>query len=484
MKLCEATASEEILEVLARRCWHLDHDRAECPLDKLVTVQSVAEQLTETPESVGDWQHDLNRGLNETMQLVRERGSETLQPPRRWWWTWVETSLQDPRPKLIAVGVGPRLDTETVRERRLDEAQEWSEYPPLLLSVEEVHTAWCGLPEPRPPHPLEALVRAWQKRPRRVDLHQRVDPILPTIRVSEAVARTRGRIFGGLVPQDHEPTLPLFPEAAEAAASILADVPLLALSDATGAPVTARGRGAELSLATLVRGMTLVGLDDREYGIVEIAPSVRDMRDALWPNGWERRHDWPRLRQALRESRDRFIPLPGGAEWWPMVATYLPGSDAHLDETMILAVTVPPGAAAGTPIDTRRLAQLRPHSGGAYRAYIAVHSLAWQPGVTRVPTRDGPTVWTGEATRYPILTRQDRRDIVFGVGDTSNRTHAQVDEPFEVLVEAGDVYIPDRNAFDPKRHVRGWRVIPKVATSAVKAWLAKQEGGNRRNRGR
>lgn len=167
MKLCEATASEEILEVLARRCWHLDHDRAECPLDKLVTVQGVAEQLTETPESVGDWQHDLNRGLNETMQLVRERGSETLQPPRRWWWTWVETSLQDPRPKLIAVGVGPRLDTETVRERRLDEAQEWSEYPPLLLSVEEVHATWCDLPESRPPHPLEKLVRAWQKAQRR-----------------------------------------------------------------------------------------------------------------------------------------------------------------------------------------------------------------------------------------------------------------------------------------------------------------------------
>ena len=164
-----------------------------------------------------------------------------------------------------------------------------------------------------------------------------------------------------------------------------------------------------------------------------MAPSVRDMRDALWPNGWERRHDWPRLRQALRESRDRFIPLPGGAEWWPMVATYLLGKDAHLDATMVLAVTVPLGAAAGTPIDTRRLAQLRPHSGGAYRAYIAVHSLAWQPGVTRVKTRGGHTVWTGNVTRHPILTRQDRRDIVFGVGDTSSRTHAQMDEPFDVL---------------------------------------------------
>ncbi len=166
------------------------------------------------------------------------------------------------------------------------------------------------------------------------------------------------------------------------------------------------------------------------------------------------------------------------------MATYLPGKDAHLDATMVLAVTVPPGAAAGTPIDTRRLAQLRPHSGGAYRAYIAVHSPAWQPGLTRVRTQDGHRVWTGDVTRYPVLTRQNRRDIVFGVGDTSNRTHAQMDEPFEVLAEAGDIYIPDRNAFDPKRHVHGWRVIPKVAVKVVKTWLAKREGGNRRNRGR
>ena len=89
---------------------------------------------------------------------------------------------------------------------------------------------------------------------------------------------------------------------------------------------------------------------------------------------------------------------------------------------------------------------------------------------------------TGNVTRYPILTQQDRWDIVFGVGDTSNRTHAQMDQPFEVLAEAGDIYIPDRNAFDPKRHMRGWRMAPEVATNAVKVWLAKREGGNRRNR--
>ncbi len=328
MKLREATTSEEILEVLSRRCWHQDHDGEECPGEMIPTPLDLADYLIEVSGG-----NPLGPALG--LQLAHAPGPE----PWLVLWSWVRPVLSDMEREELEMRLrdlegesGRVAEREAARLRHYLKGIDRSQGEPLVgtviqregesygpLGVAQVHAAWCGLPAPRPPHPLTTLVRTWQKRPRRVDLHRRVDPILPTIRVSEPVERTRGRIFGGLVPQEHEATLPLFPEVEEATASVLADVPLLALSDATGAPVSARGRGAELSLATLVRGMTLVGLEEREYGIVEIAPSVRDMRDALWPNGWERRYDWPRLRQALRESRDRFIPLPGGRSgglWW------------------------------------------------------------------------------------------------------------------------------------------------------------------------
>ena len=81
-------------------------------------------------------------------------------------------------------------------------------------------------------------------------------------------------------------------------------------------------------------------------------------------------------------------------------------------------------------------------------------------------------VWAGDPRRYPILSRQDRHDIVFGAGAV-RRDDAEVNGPFERLERLGEIWIQDRQAFDP---VRGWRVIPRVAIEVVRGWIAKQTG--------
>ncbi|MCY4353514.1 MAG: hypothetical protein OXC09_01835 [Truepera sp.] len=52
MTLCEATTSEEILEVLSRRCWHLDHDGDECSDEMIPTPRNLADYLIEVSGAI------------------------------------------------------------------------------------------------------------------------------------------------------------------------------------------------------------------------------------------------------------------------------------------------------------------------------------------------------------------------------------------------------------------------------------------------
>ena len=59
--------------------------------------------------------------------------------------------------------------------------------------------------------------------------------------------------------------------------------------------------------------------------------------------------------------------------------------------------------------------RLSVESAPRWRAYIAAHSVAWQPGTTRVPVpRTGRFVWTRNLATYPVLTLNDRRRFAFG----------------------------------------------------------------------
>ena len=357
MRLCEATTPEEILEVLARRCWHQDHDGDGCPDEMIPTLQDLADHLQ--IEAVG--------AAPPTLDDLAGRLVESGAQHPLWAWSRTTPVLSDTERRELE---------ERLRELHQDRTENATraakqlriyldgidQIPPLMataitrrgihgpLSVSQVHATWCGLPEPRPTHPLSRPVRAWQMRPVEVERNRHPRPIFPSMSIGEAVERTRGRIFGGLIPAARtEAELPLFPDAAPRPQSILDGVPLLALSDATGTPVTARGRGAPLDLAVPVEAILAVRPEDWRHTTVRIVLSIKELRDGLFPNGWERRRDWPRLQEVLRNLNTRYIPWRGEGEWYPLTLRGLPHRDADLDELVLLDLALPRERGVGDP---------------------------------------------------------------------------------------------------------------------------------------
>ena len=183
--------------------------------------------------------------------------------------------------------------------------------------VLDIFRLWRETPEDlRGEFPLLPIIGAWQNRPREVELERRRDRrILPRIVASgDPPEREAGMLFGGL----HEgrsveaPELPLWPDVAPAKR-----VPLLDLVDAAGLPVMTEGRGAPLPLRLFVRALASVRLEHRRLVAVRIAPTLRELCDGLFPNGWRKGKDWPRLRDALLHARDYAIPRRTGL-WFPV----------------------------------------------------------------------------------------------------------------------------------------------------------------------
>ena len=253
-------------------------------------------------------------------------------------------------------------------------------------------------------------------------------------------------------------------------------VALLELSDWRGVPTMSRGRGAPLDLRLAVSACILTPHAARAAR-GRIVATVRELRDFLFPNGWERRRDWPRIREALYRARDYVIPDERGGKWLPFALRYEPGLTAGLTEAVVIDVELPPGTVDGPPIDRHELARLGVRSAPEFRAYLAAHSLCWRPGTTRVPiSRSGDRwAWARDIDAYPVLTAADRRRLAFGVQDRGKRTRAVIDGPWD-RVEG--IAVIDREAVDRAGRL-GWRIVPETVAAKIST-----EDANRIPRGR
>ena len=110
--------------------------------------------------------------------------------------------------------------------------------------------------------------------------------------------------------------------------------------------------------------------------------------------------------------------------------------------------------------------QLGVESAPRYRAYLAVHSLNWQKGLTRVPVDKGRGQWRWamNVNKYPVLLLDERRRLAFGEGDRKHRTTAEIDAAFENLP---GLIVADKHAKDARSGVVGWRVIPVETVDAT-----------------
>ena len=211
-----------------------------------------------------------------------------------------------------------------------------------------------------------------------------------------------------------------------------------------------------------------------------LAVTVRELRDFLFPHGWKRWRDWPRIRDALFRARDYVIPGPFLLEgrrvgnWLPFALRGEPGDDAGLDDLVLIDVELPPGSGHGPVIDRRELARLGVDSAPRFRAYIAAHSVAWRPGVTRRrhPRNRSIHLWSSDPGNYPVLTAEDRDRLAFGNVDRRRKEgRSKADGYWEDLP---GVEILTRKASTPDGG-RGWLVVPAKAAAAIRARRSERE---------
>ena len=303
------------------------------------------------------------------------------------------------------------------------------------------------------------------EEPPEVCPERRIDPILPVVvgAVKEAPEREAGRLaFGGIIEERKSlpAQLPLLPAPGGPR------VPLLELSDWRGVPTMARGRGAPLDLRLAVGACILTPHVARAVR-GRLVVTVRELRDFLFPHGWKRRRDWPRIRDALYRARDYVLPH-GRGNWLPFALRREPGEAAALDDLILIDVELPPGAGHGPVIDRHELAQLGVVSAPRFRAYIAAHSVSWRPGVTRRPHPRNRRfhMWSSDPANYPVLTAADRDRLAFGNVDRGRKEgRSKADDYWEDLP---GVEILTRKASTPDGG-RGWLVVPEEAAAAIRA---------------
>ena len=438
--LLEAQTSTEILSTMARGIWRNDGMSGQAPsFSGAELAEALHANLIETENILR-----ANERLN-ALPLLRAActGGFQLSIPKDG--ASNEQPQADIRPELEILWhvVGAQDDRE---------------------SLEGLHARWAELMPPRPPHPFIPLVRGWLERPVEVVPEVRKDRrIVPVITAGETnAARLRGLQLGRVI-RETDAKLPLFPKD-----NACPRAPIIELVDNAGFPIKSRGRGAALALRFAVRTVLAVSPRDRRNNLVRIALTVKELRDGLFPHGWERKRDWQRLRKAMLDARDYGILVDGGRNiWFPWFVRQLPSlEEPRLEDLVVIDLALPSGSSTGPIIDLPTLDDLGVNSSPRYRAYIAAHSIAWIQGITRVPNPQSKRWnWSREISRYPLLTRQDRRRLAFSERDEGNRTREQVDAAFKQLP---GLVVMDEHAVDAETSRRGWRILPMDAANAVK----------------
>ena len=287
-----------------------------------------------------------------------------------------------------------------------------------------------------------------------VEPHYRKDTrILPAIQKSSHPARTAGERFGGIHNGRtiKEQELLFFQRLTEDV-----PVPLLDIVDANGTPIKTHNGVVPLEQRLFIRTLSSVAVDERENSVLRMAVTLRELRDGMFPHGWHRRNQWPRLRHALTNLNQYAFPYAGNL-WFPVALRSMP-ENPQMEDIILLDISYPEGAKTGPIIDLVHLDSLAMRSAAEYRAYIGVHSLLWVPGRTRrpVPRAKGRFGWAKEIDMYPILTRKHRRKIAYGFSDKKHRTKSEIDGPFTNIK---GIKVVDLKARNPKTGEIGWRIV-------------------------
>ena len=283
-----------------------------------------------------------------------------------------------------------------------------------------------------------------------VTLEKALIPPAPSIRIVEA-------------PKDRLPDVPpaqperqlLLPAMSPPDRPTIGTAPWLELFDRLGGQSMQRGTGAPPALRLWIEALAWASPAARNGRLGAIPLTVRDLRDALWPNGWNRGKQLPGLIRACQQINSLgWIRIPElRSRYAPVLFRQWPDYDARLTDTVLLEVQLPSvvGAGAGAAFDRPTLRILGLRSAPEYRAYLGLIDL-WD----RYGRRGG----TAPGRFLPALEPAQRRRLVFGDDSTAStastlRTRQQdADRAIENLDAQGVIEL--RPASDDPRK---WRMI-------------------------
>ena len=252
-----------------------------------------------------------------------------------------------------------------------------------LLGTERIHVLWSEACKHAVDlcHPFAPLVDAWQRQPPPAEWDSCEYPVLD---------RTLAARAGGLRPlvvANDPRQLPLSMTGGSESRQLCLgfeqpepDVPVLPLVafDRHGGVSMTSGSGAAHAIRLYVEALLAVPPDRRneEYPI-PLRAKLRDVVAGLWPRGWQRGRDWPRLLAGLDELRRLGFEWEHGGTggvWFAVTVRSVPREDAALDDLMQFDVQLPPGSGPGPLVAREHLRLLGLDSAPAYRLYL---SLCW-----------------------------------------------------------------------------------------------------------
>lgn len=239
------------------------------------------------------------------------------------------------------------------------------------------------------------LSSAVESSPQTVDQDTRPSAILPHAARRARLHKTETLVLSYEPTGPVARTLPMIPDANET--SIVPALPIELYSRLGGRPESP-GQGAPAELRLFFEALMAVGLSDRNPDRAAILRvSLRTLTAWLWPGGWQRGRDLPRLQRALIELDSLRI------EWerrlWRLVGVdALPTSTTRLDDDLTFRICHLPGSDRGPMVDRERLRRYGLISAPLWRSYLRLVYL-WDAAKTRnggrriLATR--PEVWRG-----------------------------------------------------------------------------------------
>ena len=239
----------------------------------------------------------------------------------------------------------------------------------------QLHAEWLAL-NPRPDHPLVPLVKAWQQRKlRHVEPDKRRDGILPAPLRHATQATLFGRLPSRLdraTPMGKLDSQAYLPGLEKPSSALIPALPI-SLWTASGGQMATRGQGAPIGQRLFFEVLMSVNQSDRN---ILRTPNVRlrDLVNWLWPKGWQRNRDMPRLQQGLIELDNMRVCFERGL--WRLIAVNpVPAMNANLDDYIGIHVEHLPGSGRGPLIDRHLLRLFGLQSAPAWRSFLRLAYL-------------------------------------------------------------------------------------------------------------